>query len=48
MQKYKQKNPTKQQLFNPKQTNNDGFAYRKKIRNYEILSLQWRRKYVVG
>lgn len=43
MQKNKQKK--KKQLSNPKQTNNDGFAYRKKIRP---IHFQWRRKYVVG
>lgn len=47
MQK-KKKKKKKRQLFNPKQTNNGGFPYRKKIRKYDIPSLQWRKKCVVG
>lgn len=40
MQKKQAKKNKKGQLFNPKQTNNGGFTYRKKIRKYDIPSLQ--------
>lgn len=41
----KQAKKKKKQLSDPKQTNNEGFTYRKKIRP---IHFQWRRKYVVG